>query len=207
MSLSIRTTLILCTVSASIGCAKAPQSPPDGAKPETAATSQPAHAASKPAADSASKPAEGASSAGLSSRDRADVDKDGVVRRGMALSNAPLITVAEAHAQSTTLDGKHVKLSGEVSQVCQNSGCWFILKEGDKNVRITSKGYKYFVPADAPGMKATVEGVLAVKTLDIKAAQHYEDDAAAATGKPAKKILAPQPEISIASVGLEMKKS
>ncbi len=203
MSLSIRTTLILCTVGTTIACAKGPQGTSDTTNAPAAASGQPAHAASNPAA----KPANEGSTTGLSSRDRSAVDKDGVVRRGMALSDTPLLTVAQAHAQSATLDGKHVKLTGEVSQVCQNSGCWFILREGDQNVRITSKGYKYFVPSDAPGMTAVVEGVLAVQTLAIKAAQHYEDDAAAATGKPAKQILAPQREISIASIGLEMKKS
>lgn len=165
----------------------------------------PKSAASQPASQPAAAPA-GYSSAGLSSAQRNDVDADGVVRRGLVLSAAPTFTVAQVHQQAEALNGKVVKVSGEVSKVCQKAGCWFILREGDKSIRITSKGYKYFVPSDAPGMDGVVEGDLQVKVLDVKTAQHYAEDEAEATGKPAEKVEAPVHEIAVASVGLELRK-
>jgi hypothetical protein len=158
-------------------------------------------AASQPAASAA-----GGSQAGLSAAQREDVDADGVVRRGDALSAAPALTVADVFAQAEALNGKVVKVSGEVSKVCQKSGCWFILRDGEQSIRITSKGYKYFVPSTAPGMQGVVEGDLSVKVLDVKTAQHFADDEAEATGKPAATVEAPVKEIAVASVGLELRK-
>ena len=163
---------------------------------------EPAKAGSQPAAAP-----EGYSSAGLSAAQRDDADADGVVRRGMTLSAAPALTVAQVFEQAEALNGKVVKVSGEVSQVCKKSGCWFILRDGDKTVRITSKGYKYFVPSAAAGMTGVIEGDLAVKMLDVATAQHFAEDEAEGTGKPAAKVEAPTKEIAVASVGLELRKA
>src|SRR5690242_1285855 len=54
------------------------------------------------------------------SKDREAVDKDGVVRRGKALSkDTKAITVAEAIAQADKLAGKSVKIAGKVESACQ----------------------------------------------------------------------------------------
>ena len=173
--------------------AKTPAKKP-GSQPGSQPKSQPSHAAGK------------SSEKGLSSADRDAADDDGVVRRGFALSDTAVLTVAECHDKAESLKGKSVKVKGEVTQVCSKAGCWFMLREGDKKMRITSKGYKYFVPKDAVGMTAIVEGELSAKELDQKTAQHYADDEAAETGKPAEKITGPVFEVAIASVGLEMTK-
>lgn len=176
-------------------CSQGGSKPADTTKGTSGASSQPASRSS----------AEG-SQKGLSARERDARDDDGVVRRGLPLSEAPALTVSEVHAQVTDLKGKSVKVTGEVTQVCSKSGCWFSLRDGGKSMRITSKDYKYFVPRDAVGMTAVVEGELSAKMLDQKTAQHYADDLAEATGEPAKKVEGPVYEVAIASVGLEMKK-
>jgi len=198
MSNSARLTAALFTCCTAFACTQG------GAK--NSETAAPVKATSQPASKPASQAAVDGAKGGLSSADRDAVDPDGVVRRGAVLSEAQILTVAQAYAQGDALKGKSVKVKGEVSQVCQKSGCWFILREGGQNIRITSKGYKYFVPASAPGMTAVVEGELDVKTLDVKTAQHYADDAAEATGEAPVKVEAPVKEISIASIGLEMRK-
>jgi hypothetical protein len=141
---------------------------------------------------------------GMDPSDRDQVDGDGVVRRGDELSSAVALSIADVVAQSGALAGKRVKVMGVVDSVCMKKGCWFVLKDGERTVRITSKGYKFFVPAGSPGMKATVEGELEVATVDQATAQHYEDEKAMGTGAPAKKVDGPRTEIAIAAVGLEM---
>lgn len=191
LALALPAGLVACTQ----GGAQAPAT--GTAKAEAKAEAAPEKAA----------PAEAAGSTkGLSRQTREDVDADGVVRRGIALSDGTALSVGELHDKAGEMNGKSVKVTGEVAQVCQKSGCWFALRDGDKTIRITSKGYKYFVPSGAAGMTAVVEGEIAVKTLDVKEAQHYADDAAEATGKPAEKVTAPVQEIAIASIGLEMRK-
>lgn len=163
-------------------------------------------ASSQPAASQPATPQAGESTRGLSASDRDAVDEDGKVRRGFALSEAPVLTVVQAHEQADALRGKSVKIKGEVSSVCTKAGCWFMLREADKQVRITSKGYKYFVPRNSVGQTAIVEGKLSAKMLDQKTAQHYEDDKAHSTGEPAKQVTGPVYEVAVASVGLEMSK-
>lgn len=199
MNIANRLTLALCTLGTTLACSQ-------GGAQNSETSSHPVKAASQPSSQPSSQAELGGALGGRSAQDRDAVDPDGVVRRGIPLSEAPMLTVSQVFGQSAALAGKSVKVTGEVSQVCQKSGCWFILREGEQNIRITSKGYKYFVPASAPGMSAVVEGELAVQILDVKTAQHYEDDAAEATGKPAREVTEPVHEISIASLGLELKK-
>jgi hypothetical protein len=133
------------------------------------------------------------------------VDADGVVRRGKALSEAKALTVSDVYAKADELAGKTVKVSGTVASVCRKKGCWFVIEQDDRAIRITSKGYRFFVPGKSPGMTATVEGELLVKSIDRATAQHYEDEKVIGTDQEPKKVTGPQKEVSIAAVGVEMK--
>lgn len=164
----------------------------------TGSTKQPAKAPS-------SKPEQSSKQRGNDPSDRDHVDADGVVRRGETLSEAQPLTVTDVHAKAEELAGKTVKVTGTVKSVCVKKGCWFVLEQGGQAIRITSKGYKFFVPTKAPGMTATIEGELAVKEIDQATAQHYEDERVMGSGEKPKQITGPQHEVSIAAIGLEMK--
>jgi hypothetical protein len=140
--------------------------------------------------------------------DREHRDADGVVRRGTPLTpdlEATPVSIAVGSAKE--LDGKKVKLTGKVSDVCTKMGCWFVV-QGDKpedTIRISTKAHDIFVPRSAVGMTATVEGTLAVKMLDAKTAQHFEDERELKPGEERRTITEDVPEIGIDVVGLEMK--
>ncbi|MCP4500155.1 MAG: DUF4920 domain-containing protein [Deltaproteobacteria bacterium] len=136
--------------------------------------------------------------------DREQKDEDGIVRRGPKLADGSVLTIAEC---TSALDGKNVKVEGTVAQVCARKGCWFVIEDDkkEKQVRITSKGYKFFVPKDAVGKKAIISGDLSVKKMSVAEAQHMEDDAAESTGKPAKKVAKGSTELRIAAVSLELR--
>lgn len=162
------------------------------------------------AAEEQAAPTEAAATVdrGTTAQTRDQVDDDGVVRRGAALSDAEAITVATALGQADELDGQQVKLTGEVDAVCSKKGCWMSLASEDGvSVRVTFKDYGFFVPGKSPGMTATVEGELAVKILDVETAQHYEDDRVDGTGETAKTITEPQRELSIVAAGVELRQS
>ncbi len=126
-------------------------------KADTNGVKQPEQPASAPAKTSTT------SMKGADPSDREQVDPDGVVRRGLALSDAKALSVGEVVAQKTALAGKVIKVNGEVGKVCQAMGCWFVLKSGDDSIRITSKDHGFFVPAQCTGMSATVEGDFALE--------------------------------------------
>lgn len=180
-----------------LACQKAPEKKTETVDPDSDKALAMKGASSLPAGPSSSK--------GLSAEARNDVDDDGVVRRGLKLTEAKALQVSEVFAQVDALSGKSVRVTGKVEKVCGKTGCWFSLVQEDKNIRITSKGYRYFVPTNAIGMTAVVEGDLEVRTLTPKQGQHLADDEAMATGKPAKKVETSVRELTIASVGLEMR--
>lgn len=139
---------------------------------------------------------------GESPADRDQVDADGVVRRGDAMSKDKPLLVSECIAQSEKLNGKRVKVEGTVTSVCAKKGCWFVVRdnESDQTIRITSKGYRFFVPKDARGKHAVIEGDLHVKTLSEADAKHLAED----SGGDPSKVTGSKKEVQLAAVGLEM---
>lgn len=157
----------------------------------------PATAASQPATTTKAEAKKAPVVPGNSPGTREHVDEDGVVRRGEKLSAREHLSVALTMAKLSELEGKPVKVTGTVGKVCEKKGCWFVLEEGEQKIRITSKGYKFFVPSKSVGMRATVEGELTVTQLSKEDAEHL-----AAEGAP---VQADAKEVSISAVGVELK--
>lgn len=77
-------------------------------------------------------------------------------------------------------DSLNVKLSANINEVCSKKGCWMVLDLGnDKTMRVTFKDYGFFVPLDAAGKVAMIEGVAKMDTTDVATLKHYAEDAAA----------------------------
>lgn len=75
-------------------------------------------------------------------------------------------------------DSVAVKFTAEIDQVCQMKGCWMTLKTADgRRVRVTFQDYGFFVPKDAGGREAVIEGLATAKELDVETARHYAEDA------------------------------
>jgi hypothetical protein len=110
-----------------------------------------------------------------------------------AQKQAALPVASLVAASKTTSESKEVVLKGRIDKVCQSKGCWFTIRdakepEGKKDgwsVRVTSKGYLFFVPKDLAGRTAFVRGVLTRKKLSADEAQHFIDDEARATAAKA----------------------
>jgi hypothetical protein len=155
---------------------------------------------SDPASQPASQPAKTSTTSmrGVDPADRDQIDADGVVRRGMALSPAAPMSIGEVLAQADTLAGKSVKVTGTVASVCAKKGCWFVIKDGERAIRITAKDYGFFVPARASGMVATLEGQLSISELDEAEVKHLESEGASPQGAK---------EVAIAAAAVEMKQA
>lgn len=81
--------------------------------------------------------------------------------------------IAENHDR----DSINVKLSGEITSVCQMKGCWMTMNVGKEELRITFKDYGFFVPKNSSGNEAIIEGVLHKKLVDVEMLKHYAADA------------------------------
>ena len=117
------------------------------------------------------------------------------------------ITLASAIGKADKSQGPY-KVKAKVEKVCQKKGCWFTLKsDGVKiPIRVKMKGYAFFVPTNAMGLDAVLEGNFKKTQISQKEAQHYEDDAAEGTGKPAKKVTGPQDTYMFIATAVQISK-
>jgi Domain of unknown function (DUF4920) len=91
----------------------------------------------------------------------------------------PLTSIAkdtEKYAKTT------VKTEGRVSAVCQAMGCWMEIVDTNSEAHIRMSGHSFFIPKNAAGRRAFVEGTVLPRP-DNGAC---EQEAAEATGKTVK---------------------
>lgn len=155
------------------GCQSTPETPAAPA-PTTEAAAKPAEGTEKPAEGTeAAKPAEApASQAAL------PTEKDGHFGEPFA-ADLEAVTLASVLEKADDFADKTVKVTGTVDKVCAKKGCWMVMKpdgEGKETVRITMKGYSFFVPLDCQGKKAVVEGVFSFKEVDEATRKHLAED-------------------------------
>ena len=86
------------------------------------------------------------------------------------------MSLSEAIAQEELLDGKTVRLTTRVTQVCQKKGCFFIATEGTAWARVSFADYSFFVPTDSAGKDVTLEGTFSRRTLTPEEVTHYQAD-------------------------------
>lgn len=105
-------------------------------------------------------------------------------------------------AKSDTYKNQQVLASGQIKQVCQKKGCFFILADGENEARITFKDYSFFIPTNSAGKKVVVEGSFNVKELTEQKAKHYAKDA----GQDPRKVKGPQEEYSLVATSVKIMK-
>lgn len=119
--------------------------------------------------------------------------------------NGAAMPIGDVLAKAASYEGKTVKVTGLVTQVCQAKGCWFEVApaEKQKGVRIKSADYSIFVPKDCAGRTATIEGTFKVTTLTEAQAKHLAEDAAKA-GQKAPEVKGPVQEFQLAATAVEL---
>jgi len=91
----------------------------------------------------------------------------------------PLTSIAkdtQKYAKTT------VKTEGRVSAVCQAMGCWMEIVDTNSEAHIRMSGHSFFIPKNAAGRRAFVEGTVLPRPDNGEC----EQEAAEATGKTVK---------------------
>ena len=71
-----------------------------------------------------------------------------------------------------------IKVKGEITEVCQAKGCWMTLDLGNgEQLRVKFKDYGFFVPKDAAGKTAIVQGIANKETISVDELKHLAEDA------------------------------
>ena len=112
---------------------------------------------------------------------------------GDEITPADPISAAELLEKMKSMDAadtlENIKFTGEIGQVCQKQGCWMrIAMSEDEDIIVRFKDYGFFMPFNADGSMAVVEGrafihLTSVEELKLKAqeAGESEEDIAAIT--------------------------
>lgn len=116
---------------------------------------------------------------------------------------------AVAIADLATLMGTNTelacKVTGEIDAVCQKKGCWMDIKNpSGESVRITFKDYGFFMPKDAAGRTAIMEGIAKVEETSVADLQEYAKDAGK-TKEEIAAITAPKKELVFEASGVILK--
>ena len=119
---------------------------------------------------------------------KATFTQEGANFFGQQISADGAISLQEATIPMEIADTTEVKLKGVVNEVCQAKGCWmtFESQSEEASVFIRFKDYGFFVPKDAGGKEAIVQGKLFVQITPVDELRHYAED----KGRPAEEIAA-----------------
>ncbi len=102
-------------------------------------------------------------------------------------------------------DNLKAKVTGEIVDVCQKKGCWMAIKgPGGNDMRVTFKDYGFFVPLDATGKLAVMEGEAKLETTDVATLRHFAEDAGKSKEEIAK-ITEPEIEVTFVADGVILK--
>jgi len=104
---------------------------------------------------------------------------------GAALALNDAIPVAQVLGDPQAHLGKVVQCSGVIARVCERAGCWLELRpEGSEveGLRVPMARHAFFIPQDAVGRPALVEGELTARALGAGERAHLESEGLRAVG-------------------------
>lgn len=111
----------------------------------------------------------------------AETEIEKYVTFGDSITADGAISKEELFAKYETLkagDTIEVKFKSEIKDVCQKKGCWMNMDlSNDKNAFIRFKDYGFFMPLNAAGSEAIVNGKAFVSVESVDELKHYAKDA------------------------------
>ncbi|MDW8347165.1 MAG: DUF4920 domain-containing protein [Bacteroidia bacterium] len=102
--------------------------------------------------------------------------------------------------------GVNALLTGKISDVCQNKGCWMQVQSEDKKhtLHITFKDYGFFVPKDATGKTAIFKGIAKYDTTTVEELKKMAKEEGKSEAD-IKKITQPEINVSFVAEGVVIK--
>lgn len=100
---------------------------------------------------------------------------------GDSISADKFMTQDELYALYESLkpgDTIDVKFLSEITDVCQKKGCWMnMAMPNDKKAFVRFKDYGFFMPLNASGSEAIVEGKAFIDVISVDELKHFAKDA------------------------------
>jgi hypothetical protein len=120
---------------------------------------------------------------------------------GAALTLVTPTRLADVVANPERHADRQLLLSGRLTDLCTKKGCWTVLADGEHFVRVRFQDYGFFLPQEALGRAALVEGRIELRTLSEREARHYAEESR--EGDPGA-IRGPQRELGFVATGVRL---
>jgi hypothetical protein len=120
---------------------------------------------------------------------------------GAGLTLEEVTSLGEVVARPEAWADRTVLVEGQVRDVCQRRGCWMVIRDAQAEARVDFLDYGFFVPKEAAGRHAYVEGRVRRETLSEETARHYAEESA--EGDPSR-IRGPQQVVSLTATGVRL---
>ncbi len=82
--------------------------------------------------------------------------------------------------------GQEIVVEGRVADVCQTKGCWMVLADGDRTMRVTMKDHAFAVDMNGIGGDCQIMGTVLEKEVDAETVAHYASESKNADAMPEK---------------------
>ena len=96
---------------------------------------------------------------------------------GTGIVEGSATSLTDAVKDPAKFTGKTVRLEGKIDEICQVKGCWMTMGDAKNPVMVKFKDYGFFMPKDASGRTAIIEGTMAMKQETVAQTKHYLEDA------------------------------
>ncbi|MBU2525264.1 MAG: DUF4920 domain-containing protein [Bacteroidetes bacterium] len=85
------------------------------------------------------------------------------------------LTVSDFSKNPEALSSNPIKLKIEISEVCQNMGCWVTFPMNGEMVRVQFRDH-FSIPKNSSGREAIIYGLAKVDTISVADQKHYLAD-------------------------------
>ena len=121
---------------------------------------------------------------------------------GATITGKGAVSASKLSAKMKGSDSAQIKVKGEITEVCQAKGCWMTLDMGDGELlRVKFKDYAFFVPKNAAGKTAIVQGTAQKETISVDELRHLAEDAGK-TENEINSITNPKEELTFVAEGV-----
>jgi hypothetical protein len=135
------------------------------------------------------------------------VAPDGSSYHGLRIDETGAQPLAQLPTLLATNEGESpVKLTGTLKDVCKVKGCWMTMQVAEgQEMRVRFKDYGFFVPKDASGKTAIIEGFASYDTTSVEDLRHYAVDGGMSEAEAAQKFTEPEFSLSFEATGVIIK--
>ncbi|MBW1879614.1 MAG: DUF4920 domain-containing protein [Deltaproteobacteria bacterium] len=98
------------------------------------------------------------------------------------VSASALLADPSAYVDKTLL------VEGRVADVCQEKGCWMVITDEERHMRVIMKDHAYGVNKKATGWDCQVKGTLVATRIDPETVAHYASESSEGAVVPEKAV-------------------